>query len=141
MRKYGALGLMVWLGLMCSPARFGQLHKPEAPKARYEITFDFISWDFGPVKKGETRTKTVPFTNTGTAPVTIEFMSACDCTSFTFPEEPLTPGEKGQLEITFDSAQKEVNETISIQLLLKEKDPETGYQIVYELKYTYELVQ
>lgn len=141
MSKYIALGLMIWFGFMCSAARSSQHNKPMAAKPRYEITFDFVSWDFGPLKKGETRTKIIPFTNTGTDPVTIEFMSACECTSFTFPEDPLAPGAKGQLEITFDSAQKEVNEMISIQLLLKEKDPESGYQIVYELKYTYQLVQ
>lgn len=123
------------LGCMTTRASQNQV----SPKPRYELTFAFKSWDFGPVKKGQVRSQKIPYRNTGMDTVTIEFLSACECTSFVYPEDPIAPGEKGELEITFDSAQKEVNETISITILLKEKDPETGYQIVYELKYTYEL--
>lgn len=133
----GWMALSLW---MCTSVLPIQKSTNQLSNEPYALTFDFKSWDFGPVKKGEKRTKIVPFINSGNKPVTIEFMSACECTSFTFPEDAIAPGEKGQIEIEFDSAQKEINETISITILLKEKDPQTGYQIAYELKYTYELL-
>jgi hypothetical protein len=44
------------------------------------------------------------FTNTGNAPLIISsFTVACSCTKVTLPKEPVQPGQKGIVKVTFDT--------------------------------------
>ncbi|MDZ4683405.1 MAG: DUF1573 domain-containing protein [Saprospiraceae bacterium] len=97
--------------------------------------------DFGKVKKGEKRYHTYEFVNRGTVDLVIETVTACECTTVDYSTKPVKPGLKGSIKIVFDSTEKEVNETIDIDILLQNNEPETGNPIMEMLRFTYDLVK
>lgn len=97
--------------------------------------------DFGKVKKGEKRTYTYEFVNRGTVDLIIATATACECTTVDYSTSPVKPGQKGTLKIVFDSTEKEVNETIDIDILLENNEPDTGNPIMEMLRFTYDLVK
>ncbi|MCG8331834.1 MAG: OmpA family protein [Chitinophagales bacterium] len=98
--------------------------------------------DFGKVKKGEKRRYTFDFVNTGNADLTIDLISACDCTSFVSDPsgETFKPGEKGKIEFIFDSSEKEESEVIDIDIFLAQND-KNGNPIIEMVQYKFELVK
>ncbi len=102
------------------------------------MAFDKDSHDFGKVTKGENVSHTFKFTNKGDVPLTIELVSGCDCTDLDWPEgKTFQPGESGEIKATFVSAREEESGQLerTIDILLENIDPETGYQIFEELKF------
>lgn len=97
--------------------------------------------DFGKVKKGEKRYHTYEFINRGTVDLVIETATACECTTVDYSTKPVKPGQKGYIKIVFDSTEKDVNETIDIDILLQNNEPETGNPIMEMLRFTYDLVK
>jgi len=73
-----------------------------------EITFDTLRYDFGKFSKSEPVVRcTFPFTNTGTAPLIIhQAFASCGCTIPTYTKEPIKPGEKGTIDVTYDGTDK-----------------------------------
>ena len=72
------------------------------------ITFDTLKIDLGkfPASKPE-RSCTFYFTNTGTAPLVIhQALASCGCTVPTFSKEPVKPGEKGRIEVSYNGKGK-----------------------------------
>ncbi len=73
-----------------------------------EITFDTLRYDFGKFSKNEPVVRcTFPFKNTGTAPLIIhQAFASCGCTVPTYTKEPIKPGEKGAIDVTYDGTDK-----------------------------------
>lgn len=73
-----------------------------------EITFDTLRYDFGKFSKNEPLVRcSFPFTNTGTAPLIIhQAFASCGCTIPTYTKEPIKPGEKGNIDVTYDGTDK-----------------------------------
>ena len=73
-----------------------------------EITFDTLRYDFGKFSKDEPQVRcSFPFTNTGTAPLIIhQAFASCGCTVPTYTKEPIKPGEKGVIDVTYDGSGK-----------------------------------
>ena len=73
-----------------------------------EITFDTLRHDFGKFSKSEPLVRcSFPFTNTGTAPLIIhQACASCGCTIPTYTKEPIKPGEKGIIDVTYDGTDK-----------------------------------
>lgn len=73
-----------------------------------EITFDTLRYDFGKFSKNEPLVRcSFPFTNTGTAPLIIhQAFASCGCTIPTYTKEPIKPGEKGVVDVTYDGTDK-----------------------------------
>ena len=73
-----------------------------------EITFDTLRYDFGKFSKNEPVVRcSFPFTNTGTAPLIIhQAFASCGCTIPTYTKEPIKPGEKGVIDVTYDGTDK-----------------------------------
>lgn len=74
-------------------------------EGKSEITFDHTSHDFGTIKaKDGPVTAVFDFTNTGDTPLVIVSVTngGCGCTKPSFPAEPIAPGKKGEVKITFD---------------------------------------
>ena len=68
------------------------------------IEFIVDSHDFGKISEGEKISFTFPYTNSGKGGLIINSASAsCGCTVPSYSKEPLLPGEKGKIEILFDS--------------------------------------
>lgn len=82
-----------------------------------EITFDEAVVDFGEVKKGETRAYSFQFTNTGDGDLLIELATACTCTSIEWPRKPIAPGEKGSIDIVFDSTTKDGDVSVDVDVI------------------------
>jgi hypothetical protein len=105
----------------------------------------FVEWDkksiaLGAVKKGETREMFFEFTNTSGEPIQIDIVDACECTTTDFPRGVLAPGQKGRIDATFDSKEKEASETIEIRVIFKNSEL-NGMPKFEVLQYTFELVK
>jgi len=103
------------------------------------ITFEKQRVDFGDVKVGERPEFIYKFKNTGSEPVTIELISGCDCTQFLdIPDgKTFQPGDMGSFKIIFKSETEEDRGKMekTIDILLVNTDPKTGYQIIKEVFY------
>ncbi len=73
-----------------------------------EIKFETISHDFGSMSEEDAvKTCVFNFTNTGDAPLIIhQAIATCGCTVPTFTKDPIKPGEKGQIEVTYNGKGK-----------------------------------
>lgn len=68
------------------------------------IQFDNDKHDFGDIKEGTVAKHTYHFTNTGNAPLLIaDVISPCGCTTPSYTKQPIMPGQKGSIEIAYDS--------------------------------------
>lgn len=73
--------------------------------AQAKIKFADSKKNFGFVKKGEKVVLSYDFTNEGNQPLIISDAKAeCSCTTIKWPKEPIAPGQKGVVEVTFDTA-------------------------------------
>lgn len=104
------------------------------------MTFDKTIVDFGKVKKGEKKTATYKFTNTGDEPLVIEIATTCHCTTLEYPQgKSIAPGEGGQFDIVFDSSEKDKSEKVDITIVLINTD-KNGYPMIEELFFKFDLV-
>lgn len=91
----------------------------EAPNPNAPVmTFATAEHDFGDIKPGEVVKHTFEFTNTGKSPLLIETATAsCGCTTPNWTKEPVQPGQKGTIEVQFDSHGKSgmQNKEVAIQ--------------------------
>lgn len=71
-----------------------------------EMTFNEKTHDFGTIKEANGPvTHTFEFTNTGGEPlVIINVNASCGCTRPEYPKEPIMPGKKGKVKVTFNPA-------------------------------------
>lgn len=69
------------------------------------IKFSEDIYDFKDIKKGEKVTHVFKFTNIGKRPLVIsEVRPSCGCTTPKYTKEPIYPGKKGEITVTFDSS-------------------------------------
>ena len=69
-----------------------------------QIALDPPSFDFGRVVSGEVVAREVTVRNLGDAPLVVEAVTtSCGCTKATLDPMVIPPGERGVLQITFDS--------------------------------------
>ncbi|CAL2104251.1 conserved exported protein of unknown function likely involved in colony spreading and cell motility [Tenacibaculum sp. 190130A14a] len=69
-----------------------------------EFKFVTETIDYGKVAYGSEGKRTFEFTNIGDAPLIIkDIKSTCGCTVPKKPEKPIMPGEKGQIEVSYDT--------------------------------------
>lgn len=72
-----------------------------------EFTFTDANLRLPKTKEGVLLQFEYPFTNSGTAPLVIsEIKVQCSCTRFEFPKDPIAPGEKGVIKVSFDTKGK-----------------------------------
>lgn len=113
--------------------------RPVAKKP-VEMTFVKETIELGKMKKGDKRKFDYTFTNTGTDVIEIEIVSGCDCTTLDWTRKAIKPGEKGTINVIFDSKEKELTEkSVDIDIYLKNKDKKTNSQIMKTVNYTFEL--
>lgn len=69
-----------------------------------EFKFDTESIDYGKISQGSEGKRVFEFTNIGNAPLIIkDIKSTCGCAIPKKPERPIMPGEKGQIEVSYDT--------------------------------------
>jgi hypothetical protein len=118
----------------------------ETPAKPRNWAREMLKWDqdfveYGKVKKGETRDHVYKFTNISKENVEIMICTACNCTTLDWTTKVLKPGESGEINTHFDSAEKDASETINVTVILKNNDPVMHYPIVDEVKFHFDLVK
>ena len=116
MKKILVLALAAFFGLQAQAQTLKQKVNVSEVKAvattkaeNYaEVTFDTLRYDFGKFSKSEPVVHcSFPFTNTGTAPLIIhQAFASCGCTIPTYTKEPIKPGDKGVIDVTYDGTDK-----------------------------------
>lgn len=102
------------------------------------MSFDKDHITLGTVKRGEKRSFSYAFTNTGNTALEIDIITSCNCTTLDYSTTPVPPKGAGKIEVVFDSTEKEASETVDITIVLKNLD-ENKYPMIYELTYDFEL--
>ena len=75
-----------------------------AQQADTTVVFNKLTHDFGViVKSNGSQTYSFEFTNKGSHPVSIQKVtSSCGCTSTGWTKEPVAPGQKGYVEVSYN---------------------------------------
>lgn len=69
-----------------------------------EFKFETETINYGKIAQGSDGKRVFEFTNVGDAPLIIkDIKSTCGCTVPSKPEKPIMPGEKGQIEVSYDT--------------------------------------
>lgn len=88
-------------------AENGTNTEPIDPDMLPEFKFDKESHDFGTITEGEKVSYTYSFKNVGKSELVItRARASCGCTVPEYTKEPIAPGEEGEVEITFNSANR-----------------------------------
>lgn len=87
------------------------------------VKFVETTIDYGRIEKGSDGVRTFTFTNTGEHPLKIyNIYSACNCDIVAQPEEPIAPGEKGEIKVKYDTEKVgPIVKTITANTNTKEK--------------------
>lgn len=93
MKKFIAIAIFVVAGI-------GTVMAQE--KAKIEFKTETI--EYGEIEKGSDGVRVFEFTNTGNAPLVIaNVTSSCGCTIPKKPEEPIKPGETGEIQVKYNT--------------------------------------
>jgi hypothetical protein len=78
---------------------------PAAPPVPLTCTWDVTDYDFGKnIVHLKPASATFNITNAGKEPITItQVQPSCGCTAPKYTKEPIKPGEKGEVVLTYDS--------------------------------------
>lgn len=69
-----------------------------------KIEFKNSTVDYGVIENGSDGVRVFEFTNTGNSPLVItNVKSSCGCTVPKKPTAPIAPGEKGEIEVKYDT--------------------------------------
>jgi len=75
-----------------------------AQETSAKIEFKENTVDYGKIENGSNGIRTFIFKNTGNAPLVItKVKSSCGCTVPKKPTAPIAPGEKGEIEVKYDT--------------------------------------
>ena len=85
--------------------------------AQIEFEAEKNTIDYGVVVKGEDDgLRTFVFTNTGDEPLVITRVnSSCGCTVPKKPEEPIMPGQKGEIQVKYNMRLGKINRAITVE--------------------------
>jgi hypothetical protein len=68
------------------------------------VAFMETEHDYGTMKMGDDGTYEFEFTNNGTEPLLFNnVISSCGCTVPEWPQEPIKPGEKGNIKVIYNT--------------------------------------
>ncbi len=113
----------------------GAVQPTQNQKGTTKLVFEKDSYDLGELVQGEKRKLTFKFTNEGTEDVKIDFATgSCGCTVPDWPRKTFKPGESGQIEVEYDSHDKEGLQENTVDVYLVNVD-EKGYPMVYIAKF------
>ena len=132
-RKYFAVSLIVLLAACTSkkqndvpdnaintdvvnnPATASQSSNPKENVPTYQ--FETTEHDFGDIAQGEHVSFAFNFINSGKGDLVIRSANgSCGCTVPEYPKDPIKPGDKGVINVTFNSEGKEglQNKTVTL---------------------------
>lgn len=96
-----------------------------------KIDFDHTEFSFDTILQGQSVEHVYPFTNTGKRDLMIaDVTSSCGCTVPYFTEEPVPPGNTGEIRIVFDSEGKNGHQDKKIRIFANTFPNETVISII-----------
>ncbi|MBN2237839.1 MAG: DUF1573 domain-containing protein [Bacteroidales bacterium] len=111
--------LFLLLGLIsCASRSANTAVENSVGKETTSISFEKTSHDFGAVVDGEKVTYSFKFSNTGNNDLEIQNVgTSCGCTASDYTKGLIKPGEKGRIQVTFNSSHRTgmQNKTISVK--------------------------
>ncbi len=88
------------------------------------LAFNESSKDFGDITQGEKVEHVFKFENKGSSPLIISNVAAsCGCTVPNWPKDPIPPGEKGEIKVTFNSAGKMGKQNSVVRIYSNASEP------------------
>jgi hypothetical protein len=89
------------------------------PETLPKMEFETVEYNYGTIQDGDHVKYNFKFKNTGKGNLIIaDAKPSCGCTVPEYPEEPINPGDSGEIKVDFDSANKgsdnEVVKTVTI---------------------------
>lgn len=100
--------------------------KSAGPRFEFEDT----EHNFGKLIQGEKVSYSFRFANTGGSDILINKVStSCGCTVSKYPREPIKPGEKGAIEVTFNSRSKKGHQNKSITVMANTEPNKTVLRV------------
>ena len=81
----------------------------QAKKKYPVIKFEKTTIDLGTFPQNDARrTCTFTFSNVGQAPLIINYVyTSCGCTVAEYPKDPIAPGARGEITVTYDGSNKQ----------------------------------
>ncbi len=119
--------------IACSPKQ--KLITDNTGKPVPQITWDEPTQQLGKIYKGEQRELEYHFTNTGSADLEIELVTACNCMSLDWTRSKVAPGGRGIVKVTFDSSAQKLGPLKKTIDVIANTDP-----IVVEAFFTVEIL-
>ncbi len=101
LKKFFLMALMLVFGINFAVAQ-------DATEKQAEIKFDKLTHKFAKFNEDDgPQTCVFTYTNVGTAPLIInQAVASCGCTVPQYTKEPVMPGQKGELKITYNGTGK-----------------------------------
>lgn len=116
--------LIIFFYSCLNPKKQGIKTENKIGSAFTQIEFDTLMHDFGVVKAGEVLLFSFPFKNSGDNDLIISKAEGdCGCVDAKFPVEAVKPGEKGAIEIKFDSSGMIGKQLKTIEIQSNSKEP------------------
>lgn len=105
------------------------------PEDLPKLTFDEMHQDMGQIVQGTKVTKEFTFENTGgSALVLQDVRGSCGCTvGKNWPKHPIKPGEKGKIEVVFDSEGLSGRQNKTVTVVANTSPPSTALTISGEV--------
>ena len=95
------------------------------------ITFEEGSFDFGDIYQGDKVEHVFNFENTGDSPLIItNVQTTCGCTATNWEREPILPGAKSSINVSFNSAGKMARNNKVITIISNSVAPLNQIKIV-----------
>ncbi|GHU86349.1 hypothetical protein FACS1894153_3250 [Bacteroidia bacterium] len=94
----------IFLSVFAFVAMNAQAPAQTAPVTGPSIQFENMVHDYGTINRGADGNCTFEFTNTGTEDLVLSnVQSSCGCTVPSYNREPVKPGEKGTINVRYDT--------------------------------------
>ena len=101
-----AMGIAIGMNAQSQKAVRSEISPDGSSKAENyaEIKFDTLRCNMGIFPESDpVRKYSFTFTNVGTAPLIVnQAFASCGCTVPTFTKEPIKPGDKGSIDVTYN---------------------------------------
>ncbi len=99
--------------------------KMDSLASEAKLVFDSSHYHFGQIRQGQLLFKEIHFTNLGKSDLSIDIISACECTTLDWSRLPIKPGARSTIKIKYDSKDKEGKQIVDIDVLANTEPPNT----------------